>query len=88
MFRKRLIIYLVRTRLGLRKFQPFMFTNQKSDGIYYFTEYEVVKMLSNGEECRSSVSLNWLLDDKCEITTDVAMEAARRTMEGIKLCLK
>ena len=71
---RRLIVYLVRKRLGLKKFQTFKFTNQKDDTTYYFTNYELRKHETVGEgensysRCmRSRVSLNWLLDDDCKV---------------------
>ena len=67
---KRLIIFLVRKKLGLKKGEHFRFTNQSSPyNTYYFTEDAVMKHLSwwTGEDRRSNVSLNWLLDDECEI---------------------
>lgn len=64
---KRLIIFLIRTRLGLKKHEKFQFANQKSKhDMYYFTSTEIKKI----EGCQvrnSSVSLNWLLDDECEV---------------------
>ena len=68
---KRLIIFLVRKRLHLRKNERFRFTNQKTDNIYYFTSTQLVKIsepsarISRHE--KSLVSLNWLIDDGCEI---------------------
>ena len=67
---KRLIIFLVRKKLGLKKGEHFQFANQSSPyNTYYFTDDAVMKHLSwwTGEDRRSSVSLNWLLDDECEI---------------------
>ena len=67
---KRLIIFLVRKKLGLKKGEHFRFANQSSPyDTYYFTDDAVMKHLSwwTGEDRRSSVSLNWLLDDECEI---------------------
>lgn len=67
---KRLIIFLVRKKLGVKKGEHFRFTNQSSPyNTYYFTDDAVMKHLSwwTGEDRRSSVSLNWLLDDECEI---------------------
>lgn len=68
---RRLVIFLVRKKLGLKKFERFQFTNQKTDAEYYFSNHMVMKSVSiNGVECLepSSVSLNWLLDDDCEIS--------------------
>lgn len=63
---KRLIIFLVRKKLGLKKYEQFQFANQKSDAVYYFSDGEIVK-LRRGESRPSSVSLNYLLSDECEI---------------------
>ena len=71
---KRLITFLVRKRLGLKKYQYFRFTNQKTDDIYYFTETALVKkQLKYVNSDRivvtllSGVSLNWLLNKDCKI---------------------
>lgn len=62
----RLIIFLVRKRLGLKRYEYFRFTNQKSNARYYFTETNVMKDWCGVIE-PSSVSLNWLLDKKCKV---------------------
>ena len=65
---KRIIIFLIRKRLGLKKEQPFIFSNQRlKEEYYYFTDDKIMKCNIHGEIERSTVSLNWLLDDKCEI---------------------
>ena len=67
MWRKRLIIFLIRTRLGLKKYEHFQFDNQKSDATYFFSDAVVMK--DTGTKIRpSGVSLNWLLNDNCKIT--------------------
>ena len=63
---KRLIIFLIRLRMGLNKYEVFQFANQKSNAMYYFSEDAVMKEW-HGQVVKSSVSLNWLLDDECEI---------------------
>ena len=68
----RLILFLVRRKLGLKKGEWFRFTNQKNkEDKYFITNDEVVKMTrsSNGfiYAKPSNVSLNWLLDPNCEI---------------------
>ena len=68
---KRLVVFLVRKRLGLKLREPFQFVGQKSKAVYYFTEDAVMKAWRGNIE-KSGVSLNWLLDDGCEITKDVA----------------
>lgn len=67
---KRIIIFLIRRRLGLKKYEFFQFDNQKSNATYYFSENSVIKQerMNNVTHVRpSSVSLNWLLDDSCTI---------------------
>lgn len=63
---KRIVIFLVRKRLKLKKYETFKFKNQKTDAVYYFAGTKVLKV-ENGITTRSGVSLNWLLNDKCEI---------------------
>lgn len=63
---RRFVIFLIRKKLGLKKFEKFKFVNQKSDAVYYFTESNVMKLWHN-QTTLSSVSVNWLLDDDCEI---------------------
>jgi hypothetical protein len=67
----RLIVFLIRRRLKLKKYQRFRFTNQKNGNIYYFTTDKLIKIpedkwiVSRAE--KSLVSLNWLLSDECEV---------------------
>ena len=68
---RRLIIFLIRKKLGLKKYENFTFVGQKSDAIYYFTECSVMKRW-RGQTTLSSVSLNWLLDKDCEISKEVS----------------
>ena len=67
MWLKRLVIFLVRKRLGLKKYEHFQFDNQKSDATYFFSDASVMKDTKT-TITRSRVSLNWLLDDNCKIT--------------------
>lgn len=65
---KRLILFLVRKRLGLKKNEYFRFDNQKSNTTYYFTSTEIWKIDHDNFTVElSGVSLNWLLDDGCKI---------------------
>lgn len=69
---RRFIVFLVRKRLGLRKHQIFRFANQKSEATYYFCGNGLVKIVDGGwpglcNQEPAGVSLNWLLDDECEI---------------------
>lgn len=64
---KKLILFLVRMRLGLKKYEAFQFTNQKgADAVYYFSDSGIMKSHCQ-EITKSRVSLNWLLDDDCKI---------------------
>ena len=63
---RRLIIFLLRKNLGLKKYENFKFIGQKSDAVYYFTESNVMKRW-RGHTTLSGVSVNWLLDDECQI---------------------
>lgn len=62
----KLIIFLIRLKLHLKKEQEFQFTNQKTDSVYWFTEDRLMK-LEKGIRYESSVSLNWLLNKDCKI---------------------
>ena len=68
---KRLIIFLIRIRLGLKKFEEFRFDNQKSKkDSYYFDKHSIMKIEHRQDDVyvrESSVSLNWLLSDYCKI---------------------
>lgn len=66
MWLKRLVIFLVRKRLGLKKYEHFQFDNQKSDATYFFSDAVVMKDTGNTVRL-STVSLNWLLNDDCKI---------------------
>lgn len=66
MWLKRLVIFLVRKRLGLKKYEHFQFDNQKSDATYFFSDAVVMKDTGNTVRL-STVSLNWLLNDDCRI---------------------
>lgn len=68
---KRLIIFLVRRRLHLRKGERFRFKNQKNDNVYYFAADKLIKIPETRGHMprkeKSLVSLNWLLSDECEV---------------------
>lgn len=70
----RLIIFLIRKKLGVKLFETFRFTNQKTSDVYWFTQYSLMKApyiaIARGDSKDvyfSGVSLNWLLSDECEI---------------------
>lgn len=68
---KRLIVFLIRRRLKLKKYQRFRFKNQKTDNVYYFTEYRLIKIPEDKRTVsrakKSLVSLNWLISHECEV---------------------
>lgn len=66
---KLLIIFLIRKRLGLKKYEHFRFVNQRSESDYYmFSDVEILKIENGaGPIHPSRVSLNWLLNDRCSI---------------------
>lgn len=62
----RLIVMMIRKRLGLKKFEKFNFKNQKNKKeVYYFTTDCLMKEWIQKQ--RSTVSLNFLLSDECHI---------------------
>ena len=84
---KRIIIFLIRKRLGLKKEQPFIFTNQRlKEEYYYFTEDALMKHTVHGNNIWSDVSLKWLLDDKCKceiekVPADIVLKYHYRTIQ-------
>jgi len=67
---KRIVIYLVRKKLGLKLYQVFRFSNQRTSDIYYFTRNELKKIAPWGKIYTSNVALNWLLSDDCKIQSN------------------
>lgn len=63
---RRFVIFLIRKKLGLKKYECFKFVGQKSNALYYFTESNLLKQWNN-QTVLSGVSLNWLLDTQCKI---------------------
>lgn len=70
--RERLIIFLIRKKLGLKKCQYFQFHNQKSkETFYYFTGNRLMrqkkgKIYAFPDEY---INLNRLLSDECKVVT-------------------
>lgn len=63
----RLIVLLVRHKLGVKNKQFFRFVNQKSDAVYMFACGRLWKRWIVNSWSLSGVSLNWLLDPNCKI---------------------
>ena len=63
----KLILFLIRKKLHLKKYQQFYFSNQAIKiEKYYFNNNGIMKITATGL-VRSNLSLNFLLSDKCEI---------------------
>lgn len=65
-FVKKLVIFLIRRRLKLKKYEKFQFEDQRTNAVYWFTCTRLLKK-ENDNISRSGVSLNWLLSDSCKI---------------------
>ena len=63
---RKIVIFLIRKKLGLKKYEKFRFAEQKTNAVYYFTESNLMKYWRN-QTMLSGVSLNWLLDSECKI---------------------
>jgi hypothetical protein len=63
---RKLVIFLIRKKLGLKTYEKFRFVGQKTDAVYYFTDDNVMKLWRN-QTMLSGVSVNWLLDNDCVI---------------------
>lgn len=66
----RLILFLIRLRLGVRKYEPFRFSNQKENNEYMFTDYNLLKYNTHFVK-KSDVSLNWLISKECKVVKSV-----------------
>lgn len=66
---KKLILFLVRRRLGLKKREAFRFSNQKSGyNFYFFDDDGIIKCDPVFNLTKySNVSLNHLLSSECKI---------------------
>lgn len=68
---KGLTVFLIRKKMGLKKNEKFMFSNQKSKtDMYWFDKSVLWKHEKTGNTFvtrKSDVGLNWLLSDKCKI---------------------
>ena len=67
----RLILFLIRLKLGVKKNERFEFANQKSIyDYYYINSYNIFKVMVRKHDIKTrpaNVSLSWLLSPKCEI---------------------
>ena len=63
----KLIVFLIRRKLHLKKYEEFTFSNQKKEGIYYFNSNRLIKKIGS-KHVKSGVSLNYLLSNEVKIT--------------------
>lgn len=64
---KRIIWFLIRRKLGVKKYQQFIFTNQLSENTSYMISSDKIFKVQGNRLKHSDVSINWLLSDECEI---------------------
>lgn len=69
---KKFIIFLIRRKLGLKKYQSFQFDGQKNKKDLYWFEDDCLMKEEVIDEFNvkfrpANVSLNWLLNDDCDI---------------------
>lgn len=71
----RLILFLIRLKLGVKKYEQFTFTNQKEKNChYYFDNWRLTKVIDKGTYISvrdSRVSLNWLLSPECKVNKNI-----------------
>ena len=66
----RLIMFLLRLKLGVKKYERFKFTNQRTKNEYHFDTHTIYRSYLKGNTVYiepSDVSINWLLNPCCEI---------------------
>lgn len=62
----RLILYLIRKKLGVKKFEQFRFINQNDPATFFFSNTRLIKNTGT-YIANAGVSLNWLLSDRCKV---------------------
>lgn len=74
----RLILFLIRKKFHLKKWEKFQFENQKNKtDYYYFNKDKIIKVQQMKKPIRhslrtsSNVSLNWLLNKDCKIVKSI-----------------
>lgn len=69
---KRLVIFLIRKKLGVKKWDAFYFPNQRNKhDRYYFNDTCLMKYSSTAKTLyKSSVSMNHLLSKECDVVVD------------------
>lgn len=82
---KRFIIFLIRKKLGVKKWDAFYFPNQRNKrDRYYFNDVCLIKYSSTANTLyRSSVSLNHLLSKECEVVVDNEFDWSEKLLDKI-----
>ena len=62
----KLILFLIRRKLHLKKFEKFKFSGQKQKGVYYFDSNMLIKTIGS-KKIESKVSFNYLLSNEVKI---------------------
>lgn len=66
----RLILFLIRKRLGLKKCEKFQFAGQKNKDSYYYISdnaiYKETHEVGYTISEYSNISVNWMLSDECK----------------------
>ena len=67
----KIILFLLRMKLGVKKNEIFQFDNQKNKEDYYYVSgnrlNKIMYRKGRISEKRANVSLNWLIDPECKI---------------------
>lgn len=72
---KKLILFLIRKHLGVKKLEGFTFVGQKSNNYYFFTDDALIKIWRNtGHTEKSHVAINYLLSDECKIIKEPVIQ--------------
>lgn len=84
-FIERLIIWLIRVRLGVGKWDEFYFPNQKhQDDRYYFNNTCLMMYVADTNTVRkANVSLNYLLSRECVVKIDEDFDWDEKILEKI-----
>lgn len=88
------IISALCEKLGVKPGELFKFSNQKRDGVYFFDNKNyklkkcvaVIGQMGHYLMPDSTVSLNWLMSDECEV--ELADKYMVAELEGIVNCFK
>lgn len=70
---KKLVLFLIRRRLGLKKGETFQFVNQHNKQEYYWFGDDMLWKYELTGKTDAHVSLNWLLHDECKIVKYIGL---------------